>query len=192
MRFNHFGTGQGLSTIPEDFGYIPVFVSIPLEQDWVFRQSLQFDERIQAASQSFWNRARSFDFIVCNHSRRKKVFQSLQNRAGSFDLDDIFTNPEKYLVSIPLEQGRVFRLTIDIDGKETFVPQSLQNRAGSFDLSQHGNISPFVHLNPFRTGQGLSTASVHLNAKINHISIPLEQGRVFRLQGWFGALLDKV
>ena len=84
LSLNPFGTGRRLSTDPRElqgrfyasqslwnragsFDYprglwlYPCFVSIPLEQDWVFRQSLQFDERIQAASQSLWNRAVSFD-----------------------------------------------------------------------------------------------------------------------------------
>ena len=45
--------------------------------------------------------------------------------------------------------------------------------------------------NPFGTGQGLSTHHYHRMSFQLKVSIPLEQGRVFRLQGWFGALVDK-
>ena len=71
-------------------------------------------------------------------------------------------------VSIPLEQGRVFRL------KNAYV-----------------DISRVKGLNPFRTGQGLSTDIMIVAKRLLMVSIPLEQGRVFRLQGWFGALVDK-
>ena len=64
------------------------------------------------------------------------VFQSLWSRAGSFDIFEQFKNYYKRRVSIPLEQGRVFRL----DGQDTFV-----------------NLPCF---NPFGAGQGLSTAGV--------------------------------
>ena len=69
-------------------------------------------------------------------------------------------------------------------------------------------------LNPFGTGQGLSTKVMQQFARANKVSIPLEQGKVFRrvvdvettgldvsipleqgkvfrLRGWFGALMDK-
>ncbi len=46
-------------------------------------------------------------------------------------------------------------------------------------------------LNPFRTGRGLSTLDPRIITENQDVSIPLEQGRVFRLRGWFGALMDK-
>ena len=38
----------------------------------------------------------------------------------------------------------------------------------------------FGCLNPFRTGQGLSTLKYHHKETMPSVSIPLEQGRVFR------------
>lgn len=45
-------------------------------------------------------------------------------------------------------------------------------------------------LNPFRTGPGLSTASVQSVAKSGMVSIPLEQGSLFLILPnlWFGAM----
>ena len=61
-------------------------------------------------------------------------------------------------VSIPLEQGRVFR------------QRCVASSKFGYDC-----------LNPFGTGQGLSTVIYyHLKRQIG-VSIPLEQGRVFRL-----------
>ena len=48
-----------------------------------------------------------------------------------------------------------------------------------------------MRFNPFRTGRGLSTERMMSNLNGLGVSIPLEQGRVFRLRGWFGALMDK-
>ncbi|EFU66931.1 conserved hypothetical protein [Aggregatibacter segnis ATCC 33393] len=45
--------------------------------------------------------------------------------------------------------------------------------------------------NPFGTGRGLSTIQVSYIHQISFVLIPLEQGGVFRLRGWFGALMDK-
>ena len=40
-----------------------------------------------------------------------------------------------------------------------------------------------ISFNPFRAGQGLSTDGVTQPADFNAVSIPLEQGGVFRLTG---------
>ena len=45
-------------------------------------------------------------------------------------------------------------------------------------------------LNPFRAGRCLSTVLDKYGASVG-VSIPLEQGGVFRLRGWFGALMGK-
>ena len=62
------------------------------------------------------------------------------------------------------------------------VFQSLWNRAMSFDFVQWQLVFQFQCLNPFETGQCLSTT---FNAGItildSAVSIPLEQGNVFRL-----------
>ena len=106
-------------------------------------------------------------------------FQSLWNRAGSFD--EIITLTSKY--------GNEF--------------QSLWSRAGSFDKCSLICLSPTTCFNPFRAGRGLSTYLLILNDVLlgfnpfgtgrglstrykaqhftpSHVSIPLEQGGVFR------------
>ena len=60
-------------------------------------------------------------------------------------------------VSIPLEQGSVFRPN---------------------EISTHPNL---ISLNPFGTGQCLSTVGINsCSIRSNVVSIPLEQGSVFR------------
>ncbi|VEI57495.1 Uncharacterised protein [Pasteurella multocida] len=106
--------------------------------------------------------------------------QSLWNRAMSFDINDK-QKTNKFKVSIPLEQGYVFRHIIVTKLKERGMSQSLWNRAMSFDdyidtttqcgTSQslwnramsfdnypRGIIEQFRSLNPFGTGLCLSTA----------------------------------
>ena len=70
-------------------------------------------------------------------------------------------------VSIPLEQGNVFRLNHEevIKTEERF--QSLWNRAMSFDVARAENLDSDL------------------------VSIPLEQGNVFRLQQGVRALCGK-
>ena len=90
--------------------------------------------------------------------------QSLWNRAVSFDCTrfEVLRDSE---VSIPLEQGSVFRQQINL-------------------LSQQQK-----GLNPFGTGQCLSTTSTIMVFKRSIVSIPLEQGSVFRLILETGLLL---
>ena len=86
-----------------------------------------------------------------------KMSQSLLNRAMSFDRKKMnFLLPLKK-VSIPLEQGNVFRLTTKL--KRTTK----------------------MGLNPFGTGQCLSTKAQLVERMARAVSIPLEQGNVFRL-----------
>ena len=63
------------------------------------------------------------------------------------------------IVSIPLEQGNVFRLNLRVSRRVIeVVSQSLWNRAMSFDFFEVDVIRQRVlGLNPFGTGQCLST-----------------------------------
>ena len=82
--------------------------------------------------QSLWNRAMSFDVHLTLISIEKQEFQSLWNRAMSFDdLPDAVVLTIR--VSIPLEQGNVFRHKLK------------DNQIMGY------------RLNPFGTGQCLST-----------------------------------
>ena len=84
------------------------------------------------------------------------------------------------LVSIPLEQGGVFRQMNEININIPYSFQSLWSRAGSFDLITKPNLAREMSLNPFRAGQGLSTIMTIDEFNAEGVSIPLEQGRVFR------------
>ena len=116
--------------------------------------------------------------------------QSLWNRAGSFDTCE-GSCCSRFWVSIPLEQGGVFRLRHFWLVRLLAKSQSLWNRAGSFDEKLKALDELLGSLNPFGTGRGLSTIVKLAKSKGFSVSIPLEQGGVFRLQGWFGALVDK-
>ena len=135
-------------------------VSIPFDQGNVFRLvSKKKVDRIVNMSQSLSNRAMSFDMICGYVSEDWHQSQSLSNRAMSFDWScaDYF---EMALLS-----------------------QSLSNRAMSFDAFLLVKPSQLVHrLNPFRTGRCLSTRKgASRNSLALLVSIPFEQGDVFRL-----------
>ena len=75
----------------------------------------------------------------------------------SFD-QKIESMPSTYEVSIPLEQGNVFRLNgCGLFDFERVKFQSLWNRAMSFDYRRRDNITKRHRFNPFGTGQCLST-----------------------------------
>ena len=89
-------------------------------------------------------------------------------------------NPETIFVSIPLEQGRVFRPLKHFTTLKTFCLNPFRTGQG---LSTYKKMAIKYHpdrLNPFGTGQGLSTSRVRINGKRQGVSIPLEQGGVFR------------
>ena len=62
-------------------------------------------------------------------------------------------------VSIPLEQGNVFRLQRIGSVLSNVASQSLWNRAMSFDMLKRLDMQSIGGLNPFGTGQCLSTQS---------------------------------
>ena len=69
----------------------------------------------------------------------------------------------------------------------TTVSQSLSNRAMSFDLDADVQNAKTTGLNPFRTGRCLSTDEETVNSSYEYmVSIPFEQGDVFRLQRYAG------
>ena len=84
--------------------------------------------------------------------------QSLWNRAMSFDTSYCVQHTEVAVVSIPLEQGNVFRHNQQVKDYLDQWSQSLWNRAMSFDRGFKGLHEVFYGLNPFGTGQCLSTA----------------------------------
>ena len=138
-------------------------------------------------SQSLSSRAMSFDDIHCidiqinkiclnpfragrclSTERRgdKTVLCSRLNpfRAGRcLSTDDVLNMRTHFRVSIPFEQGDVFR-------------------------PRNGDSSESIGLclNPFRAGRCLSTKKERQLQMLENVSIPFEQGDVFRLQRYAG------
>ena len=81
----------------------------------------------------------------------------------SFDIRMETKMETKRVVSIPFEQGDVFRQLISLNKPKEATSQSLSSRAMSFDIG----------------------TLVRLSTMIN-VSIPFEQGDVFRLQRYAG------
>ena len=109
-------------------------------------------------------------------------------------------------VSIPFDQGNVFRHSRTIKKKGDPLSQSLSIRAMSFDNTNTQQKENIMSLNPFRSGQCLSTVEhgnddflpeqsqslsiramsfdiVGLGSVLGDgsVSIPFDQGNVFRL-----------
>ena len=109
-RLNPFGAGRGLSTskliekLSEDKN-----VSIPFKQGGVFRHNVLGEKDTTTQSFNPFGTGQGLSTDECFIEIDLFESQSLWNRAESFD-------PNKKLmledikVSIPLEQGRVFRL----------------------------------------------------------------------------------
>ena len=83
-----------------------------------------------------------------------------------------------------MEQGSVFRQNVDI-------AKTLHERLNPFGTGQCLStemlewLKGFVGLNPFGTGQCLSTGSQVQTLSSKSVSIPLEQGSVFRLSFFY-------
>ena len=118
----------------------------------------------EVKSQSLWSRAGSFDKVMKRKCKICGTSQSLWSRAGSFDNSRsimVFA----WHVSIPLEQGRVFRPVSLGSGVGDSLSQSLWSRAGSFDESKRSLAWKSDCLNPFGTGRGLSTEPRELQGR---------------------------
>ena len=61
------------------------------------------------------------------------------------------------MVSIPLEQGNVLRRKLGMSITDELRSQSLWNRAMSYDLNNLDAVLELISLNPFGTGQCLTT-----------------------------------
>ena len=109
MRFNPFGTGRGLSTYLKRQFYLPRIVSIPLEQGGVFRRYCWFRFCYWRWVSIPLEQGEVFRHEININIPYSRLFQSLWNRAGSFDKNSQQVKLLSF-VSIPLEQGEVFRL----------------------------------------------------------------------------------
>ena len=117
MCLNPFGTGQCLSTTSTKQTFSSTLCLNPFGTGQCLSTEIEIEGKPTFVSQSLWNRAMSFD--LNNLAINKKLF-----------------------VSIPLEQGNVFRRRIN---HQSIIEQGL---------------------NPFGTGQCLSTdAQVQNNLK---------------------------
>jgi hypothetical protein len=97
------------------------------------------------------------------------------------------------IVSIPLEQGNVFRLNLRVSRRVIeVVSQSLWNRAMSFDQETESKSTDQVKVSiPLEQGNVFRPGSYDELKTRNYVSIPLEQGNVFRLQWGVRALCGK-
>ena len=170
----------------------------------------------------------SFDSVLSNIADTAESVSIPLEQGNVFRHLSLWCNHCVSSVSIPLEQGNVFRLRSVATGISVSVSQSFWNRAMSFDISEVYCINRTACLNPFGTGQCLSTLllllvlllllsqslwnramsfdkhysymlksiktsqslwnramsfdfSSYSNYSIYWVSIPLEQGNVFRL-----------
>ena len=161
---------------------------------------------IKTQSQSLWNRAGSFDQFgsarPSNNARLNpfragqglstKIINTIRYQCGfnpfrtGQGLSTWYrTHTRGHLkVSIPLEQGRVFRRLFVHYFLLLYLSQSLQSRAVSFDVFSIV-ISWVQSLNPFRAGRCLSTCCWFSYFREPCVSIPLEQGGVFRHFTWY-------
>ena len=86
-------------------------------------------------------------------------------------------------VSIPFEQGYVFRLSLYGEPNRRRKSQSLSNRAMSFDEEEINKVISDVE------SQSLSNRAMSFDAELSiislkkYVSIPFEQGYVFRHTG---------
>ena len=138
-RLNPFRTGRCLST------------------------ELQFQMTTRDKSQSLSNRAMSFDKDADEHMEAVDKSQSLSNRAMSFDLN-LGELGLTQAVSIPFEQGDVFR--------QTMYMYSLLKLKVSI---------------PFEQGDVFRLIYYYYYGDLLCVSIPFEQGDVFRLQRHVGS-----
>ena len=110
----------------------------------------------EVPSQSLSSRAMSFDIKVGTTSETTNV-------SIPFEQGDVFRRLQmrqvrwQYLVSIPFEQGDVFRHERAVEVHTGYQSQSLSSRAMSFDKPVDAIVKNDECLNPFRAGRCLST-----------------------------------
>ena len=137
-------------------------MGIPLEQGGVFRRDIHLDALLEDEFQSLWNRAGSFDKMEQFKDRVIAAFQSLWNRARSFDSTFRQSGNRSWFQSLWSRAGS-FDEIITLTSKYGNEFQSLWSRAGSFDKCSLICLSPTTRFNPFRAGRGLSTYLLILN-----------------------------
>ena len=108
-------------------------------------------------------------------------------RAGRCLSTRYIDQDEEFQLSIPFEQGDVFRLNINQALNVLNLPQSLSSRAMSFDLKNFYliNLGEQVSI-PFEQGDVFRRRLYVRFRTSGSVSIPFEQGDVFRLQRYAG------
>ena len=131
--FNPFRTGRGLSTVntPKHSGLRCSFN--PFGAGRVFRRTERIKPIYSPLFQSLWSRAGSFDNKLEPNEPVKYVSIPLE-QGGVFRRLLFLQCRQSLMVSIPLEQGGVFRQRTSRSNHPRALSQSLQNRAGSFDI----------------------------------------------------------
>ena len=106
--------------------------------------------------------------------------QSLSSRAMSFDLKNTTSQTIKF-VSIPFEQGDVFRHNCEVHNDHLVLSQSLSSRAMSFDVYMVIPLNTRRKVSiPFEQGDVFRREVARASRRNNFVSIPFEQGDVFR------------
>ena len=130
----------------------------------------------------------SFDKKKRLNLKKKIKSQSLSSRAMSFDIWYLYQD-ERIYVSIPFEQGDVFRPKSYVLKTATKWSQSLSSRAMSFDWI-------LVRKHEQSVSQSLSSRAMSFDSRTWQwwllawtVSIPFEQGDVFRRKSLGNILL---
>ena len=132
-------------------------------------------------SQSLSSRAMSFDKVLRNNSINLSYVSIPFEQGDVFRPAIVSSMLWTISVSIPFEQGDVFRQFVALRLASQHLSQSLSSRAMSFDQKQIClNASLMRCLNPFRAGRCLSTKETAKSLGYSSVSIPFEQGDVFR------------
>ena len=101
----------------------------------------------------------------------------------SFDLKNTTSQTIKF-VSIPFEQGAVFRHNCEVHNDHLVLSQSLSSRAMSFDVYMVIPLNTRRKVSiPFEQGDVFRREVARASRRNNFVSIPFEQGDVFRPTG---------
>ena len=179
MGLNPFRAGRCLSTWWGWRRSWAFCVSIPFDQGNVFRPKWYIKHcGMVYVSQSLSNRAMSFNCWNVENSPIDIESQSLSNRAMSF-------NKSLYIRNCIMSQSLSNRaMSFDnILWRFTYVNSCLNPfRAGRClsTLLYYGDLYVYQSLNPFRAGRCLSTLCWMVRRQRRPVSIPFEQGDVFR------------
>ena len=150
-----------------------------MEQGNVFRQNILGKSAKEIESQSLWSRAISFDAYAMRAELSAIQSQSLWNRAMSFDMFSRFFL-KKISSFNPFGTGQCLSTEHQFDYSTGNPSQSLWNRAMSFDLLSESESRKLLVSIPLEQGNVFRQCVCGWSWLRRQVSIPLEQGNVFR------------